>query len=222
MDKNEKEVEEKSLATDDKGGEGEAKADETDNFDYKEELDKVKSQNDKKDYAWEKTKKELKEAKDRIRELEGDGGDSQDKVAKVLEEKFESLRNELRGDKLGEGISKLTDNPYAQELVKIKLEQYPGMSTEEAWILVNKGKFEKQLSEVKKAKDSDTRKGNGSGSGQKDQDTKEPQLSPDDMKVIQRMGLKWDGAKFTKEGGRFALQIVNGKLEQISIPKKSK
>jgi len=182
-----------------------------DDFDYKSEYEKL----NKKDYTFEKIRKENKELKEK---LEGNGEDEDpDDVKTIIKKEMGSLRNELLGDKIDREIAKVTDNEFAQKLVKINLEKYPEMSVKEAWALANAGKLESQLKEVKRTNNSKGRKGDGSGAGDKDTKSTMPEVSADNMTIIKRMGLKWDGKQFTKKDGRFALKPVNGKLERIDL-----
>jgi len=194
---------------DETSAETEEEATTDDDFDYKSEYEKL----NKKDYTFEKLRKENKELKQK---LEGNV-EGEDDVKSIIKKEMGSLRQELLGDKLDREISALTDNPYAQKLVKLNLEKYPEMTTKEAWALANAGKLETQMKEVQRANASKDRKGDGSGAGEKDKKSTAPQLSSDNMAVINRMGLKWDGVQFSKKDGRFALRPVNGELEQIKL-----
>jgi len=208
-----KEVEASSTEEEVEETEAETKEETTpdDDFDYKSEYEKL----NKKDYTFEKLRKENKELKAR---LEGnDEYEDPNDVTSIIKKEMGSLRQELLGDKLDREIAGITDNPYAQKLVKLNLEKYPEMSVKEAWALANAGKLETQMKEVKRANDSKNRKGDGSGAGEKGTKSTAPELSSDDMKVINRMGLKWNGVQFEKKDGRFALKPINGKLEQIQL-----
>lgn len=190
-----------------------------DDFDYKAEFEKLKTDTEKKDYTWEKLRKENKELQTKLEELgekDFEGGDGD--VKSLIQKELGSLRQELLGDKVEKEIESLSDNVYAQKLVKFNLEKYPGMSVKEAWALANSGKFDLKMKEVKKSLDAKGRKGDGSGAGQKASKSTEPQISSDNMQIIQRMGLKWDGDKFSKKDGRFALKpLPNGEFEQINL-----
>lgn len=216
MDKIEKDKEEVEETTKEEVVEtkAETKVEDTpdDDFDYKSEFEKL----NKKDFTFEKLRKENKELKEK---LEGNVEDEDpDDVKSIIKKGFVGLRQELLGDKLDKEIEGLTDNPYAQKLVKINLEKYPNMSLKEAWALTNAGKLEIQMKEVKKTNDSKKRKGDGSGAGDKGTKTTAPQLSSDNMTIVNRMGLKWDGSMFSKKDGRFALKpIGGGEVEQIKM-----
>ncbi|MFA5772853.1 MAG: hypothetical protein WC974_09010 [Thermoplasmata archaeon] len=213
----EKKVEEDSSATDEKEEKEEEhkeeKEEKKDDFDYKSEFEKLKGNKEKKDYAWNKLHKENKDLKDKLKELGGE--EVKEDVRDIIKEEISGLRSELLSNKSEVEIAKLTDNQFGRELIKLNLERFPGMSIEEAWFLANRGRLEGQMSELKKTTLSKERKGSGSGAGQKDQKSTEPQLSPDDVAVIQRMGLKWDGNAFTKPKGRFGLKLEGNKLVQI-------
>lgn len=199
--------EQASSATDEKEEE------EKDDFDYKSEFEKLKGTKEKKDYAWNKLHKENKDLKEKLKELGGE--EEKEDVRDIIKEEISGLRSELLSNKSEAEIAKLTDNQFGKELIRLNLERFPGMSIEEAWFLANRGRLEGQMSEMKKISLSKERKGSGSGAGQKDQKSKEPQVSSDDMTVINRMGLKWDGNAFTKPKGKFGLKLEGDKLVQI-------
>ena len=209
------EVEKESSATDEKEHEDPEKQEEEekDDFDYKSEFEKLKGTKEKKDYAWNKLHKENKDLKEKLKELGGE--EEKEDVRDIIKEEISGLRSELLSNKSEAEIAKLTDNQFGRELIKLNLERFPGMSIEEAWFLANRGRLEGQMSEMKKISLSKERKGSGSGAGQKDQKSKEPQVSSDDMTVINRMGLKWDGNAFTKPKGKFGLKLEGDKLVQI-------
>lgn len=187
-----------------------------DDFDYKSEYEKL----NKKDYSFEKLRKENKELKQKLENPDEseDEDDVKSIIKKELGTQFGTLRQELLGDKLDKEIASLTDNEYAQKLIKLNLEKYPEMSVKEAWALANAGKLKTQMKEAKKTASSKERKGDGSGAGQRETKSTAPQLAPIDMATIKRMGLKWDGTQFAKKDGRFALKpTASGGLEQIKL-----
>lgn len=186
-----------------------------DDFDYKSEYEKL----NKKDYSFEKLRRENKELKEKLENpVEDDEDDVKSIIKKELGTQFGTLRQELLGDKLDKEIASLTDNEYAQKLIKLNLEKYPEMSVKEAWALANAGKLKTQMKEAKKTASSKERKGDGSGVGQRETKSTAPQLAPVDTATIKRMGLKWDGTQFTKKDGRFALKpTASGGLEQIRL-----
>ena len=216
---NKEEVEETTSEeeTEETSAETEEETASDDDFDYKTEFEKLKTDTSKKDYAWEKLRKENKDLK---RQLEGDVDNDEDKpdIRGIIKEEVGSLRQELLSDKTETEIEKLTDNEFAQKLIKLNLEKYPNMSVQEAWALANSGRLKTQMKEVKTATDAKARKGDGTGgAGQKDAKSTAPALSADNMAIINRMGLKWDGVQFSKKDGRFDLKPVDGKLEQIKL-----
>lgn len=191
--------------------EQETKEETTDDFDYKAEYEKVVANKDKEDHAWEKLRKENKELKERL-ELEGNPD-----AAKLLDEKLNSFKTELQSEKVKEQISSLTDDEYAQKLIELKLEKHPTLSPKDAFALINAGRSKQQIEEMSRAKNSSERAGDGSGAGQRKQESTEPKVPADTLKIINRMNLKWDGKRYSKEGGMFALEFQNGSWQQVKL-----
>lgn len=197
---------------------GEKEEEQKDDFDYKNEYEKLIEKKEKENFAWDKVKKENKELKARLKEKgEDEKEDETPDIRSIIKEEIGTLKGEILSDKLENDISKLTDNHYAKEMIKSYLGKYPGISLEEAWILTNKSRIEGQIAELKKSNSSKERKGDGAGAGQKAQTTTEPKLSSDNMTIVSRMGLKWDGKMFSKKDGKFGLKPSGDKLVQVRL-----
>lgn len=223
----EENIDNESSEVDAEQSDGEAEEEST--IDYKGELERLQGELDKKDKKLSQARYNL--AKIRVEEKQ-DTTESQinsDDIARMVEEQVTARMGAVEQTALVSTIDTLVsqqaESPDEAALIKHHLTHTlsaTGDLSERvtmAKVLANRNRMTQQLSEAKRALASKGNTGNGAGAGQKQSQTRPPQLAPKDAQLIKSAKMKWNSDTERYEGKFTALKYnqATGGWESISL-----
>ena len=218
------------------GGGGDGGDEHSKKIDYEAELEIARKGQRKAEDALEARKRRDKEGKGNRNDDEGNEDDDDnrtsilDGVRDIVEEGNKKLRTEVFGSQIKTEARKLAGSDAEGNLIVFHYENTinpTGDLTKDlqrAKMIANEGNILEREGEIAKTNQSkDGKNKNNSQSQRQGQEHKEPELSEGDAILLR--DYTWDGARQQynpPEGGKYALKLVNGKLEQVNAPQKSK
>ena len=157
-------------------------------IDHKKELEKLNEKEPQTKSELEKAERSLHFNAERLKEL---GGDPADVLKLKPEEPQEAqddprliVKQELAKDRLRSMCSSDDEYRHAEWYVDNK-----GLSVDEAYLLANRGKIERSVTEAKRANVAFSR---GSSGGEKKPQTSVPEMPQDQQQILQRRGYSYN------------------------------